>query len=95
MAEEKIYVGNGKLVGKFNQIKLGLRVDKLVSNEKGYCNIIIQEMKQPDKYGNTHTAIIDTWKPDSQRAQQSDQQQPPVDKSVPAGELVDEEDLPF
>jgi hypothetical protein len=66
---EKVYVGKGKVVGKFNQLKLGIRVDDLVknANEKGYVNILVGEMREADKYGNTHTAWIDDWKPDTKK----------------------------
>lgn len=66
---EKVYVGKGKVVGKFNQLKLGIRVDDLVknANEKGYVNILVGEMREADKYGNTHTVWIDDWKPDTKK----------------------------
>lgn len=64
---EKVYVGKGKLVGKYNQLKLGIRVEELVknANDKGYVNILVGEMREADKFGNTHTAFIDNWVPSS------------------------------
>ena len=79
---EKIYVGKGKPIGKFGNLKIGIRVSDLVPNEKGYVNLIIQEMKKPDEYGNTHTVYVDDWVPKSQQKQQPARQ-------------VDESDLPF
>ena len=77
---EKVYVGKGRKVGKFNQLKLGIKVSDLTPNDRGYCNILIGEMKSEDKYGNTHTAWIDDWKP--------------TNKSVDEG-TTEENPLPF
>jgi hypothetical protein len=55
----------------------------LTPNERGYCNIIITEMRSEDKCGNTHTAYIDDYVPQQRRDTQNDM--PPVTES----------DLPF
>jgi len=34
------------------------------TNDKGYCNIEIKERKEPGKYGDTHYAVLDEWKPE-------------------------------
>lgn len=73
---ERIYVGKGKKVGQFQQLKLGIEVSKLTPNDRGYCNIIITEMRSEDKYGNTHTAYIDDYVPQQRRDTQNDM--PPV-----------------
>lgn len=33
-------------------------------NEKGYLNLKVRTRKEPDKFGNTHSAILDTWTPE-------------------------------
>lgn len=73
---EKIYVGKGKKVGKFNQIKIGIRVSDLEQhkNDKGYVNLIIQEMRETDKYGNEYTVVVDDWKPTNGYSNQERQQ---------------------
>jgi len=89
---EKIYVGKGKPIGKFGNLKIGIRVSDLVPNEKGYVNLITQEMKKPDEYGNTHTVYVDDWVPNGQQKQQ---REPLTTRNnQPAGQ-VDESDLPF
>ena len=80
---ERVYVGKGKKVGQYQQLKLGIEVSKLTPNERGYCNIIITEMRTEDKYGNTHTAYIDDYVP--QKRSDTQNNMPPVTES----------DLPF
>lgn len=60
---ERQYVGKGRRVGKYGNIKIGIKPGELPVNERGYCNLIVAEMKQEDKYHNTHTVFVDTWKP--------------------------------
>lgn len=63
----KIYCGKGKIInGKFWEFtKLNLKLSELeiYANEKGYVNIIVSEMREPDNYGNTLTVTIDDYKP--------------------------------
>jgi len=69
MSEPKIYVGKGK-AGKYG-VKISVCLSDLPKehiNEyqgKKYINLEINEMKQPDKFGKTHTITVDTWKPTS------------------------------
>lgn len=70
--QEKIYCGKAKLMsGKFGDF-FGASVclddvpeQHIVTyqNGKRYINIKIVELRQPDDRGNTHTIILDTWKP--------------------------------
>lgn len=68
MSEPKIYVGKGK-AGKYGT-KISICLTDLPKehiNEyqgKKYINLEINEMKQPDKFGKTHTITVDTWKPE-------------------------------
>ena len=39
-----------------------------IANEKGYANIVIQERKETDQYGNTHYATENDWKPEDKKA---------------------------
>jgi hypothetical protein len=54
--------------------KVSINVDKFVEelqkhkNESGYCNLVIKDRKEPDKYGNNVYAVVDTWKPDPTKA---------------------------
>ena len=37
-------------------------------NERGYINLKISPRKTPGKYGDTHFAYLDTWKPQEKEA---------------------------
>lgn len=64
---DKTYVGKGKTFGKFGQVKIGFRYTDVTPNEKGFVNLVVAEMKAPDKWGNTHTVYIDDWKPEGKK----------------------------
>ena len=66
----KNYIGKGKSA-KYGIINFSICVSdipkeeiKLASNGKKYLNLCIGEMKEPDKYGKTHTIWIDDFKPE-------------------------------
>lgn len=40
------------------------------TNEKGYVNIEIKERKEAGKYGDTHFAVLDEWKPEKKEEPQ-------------------------
>ena len=85
---ERNYVGKGKHVGKFGNIKIGLKPEQLQQfvNSAGYVNLIISEMREEDKYGNKFTVYVDDFIP-QQRGQQSQ----------PVGSNTEDnsDDLPF
>lgn len=73
MADQKIYVGNGKKIStKFGDaFKISLSkkdINSIVAfmktNNLDWCNLEMMERKEPDKYGKTHWIAIDTWKPE-------------------------------
>lgn len=64
---EKTYVGKAKVVGKFNDLRVSIRHNEVTPNAAGYVNLIVSEMKAPDKFGNTHTVYIDTFVPDASK----------------------------
>jgi hypothetical protein len=64
---EKQYCGKAK-VKRFDNggeiYKIGIVANQLPApNEKGYINLCLQKMRQPDKYGNEYTVYVDDWKP--------------------------------
>ena len=74
--QEKIYCG--KAVERTNQWGQYFSVNlcltdipeehvRTLDNGKRYVNLKITEMRQPDDRGNTHTVLVDTWKPDGQK----------------------------
>lgn len=58
-------------------------------NEKGYCNLVVCERREADKYGNTHYIALDTWKPDASRtgSKPAPSNEPPPNN--------DSDDVPF
>lgn len=73
---EKIYVGNGKVInGKFGQFtkanfsrkNLETMLEYMDKNQTNYININLENRKEPDKYGNTLSCVIDTFKPDKDK----------------------------
>jgi outer membrane protein assembly factor BamA len=67
---DKIYCGNAKAIetkyGEIMKVSFSRSdIEKLNQNlnEKGYVNLNITERREADKYGNTHSVVIDTWKP--------------------------------
>ncbi len=83
MSEPKIYVGKGK-AGKYGT-KISICLTDLpkehINEYKGkkYINLEINEMKQPDKFGKTHTITVDTWKPEPKSDAPDNSVAPPVD----------------
>jgi hypothetical protein len=69
-----IYVANFKSFGNYGSIKGRIYMPKTdghwQTDEKGvqYLPVIINANKEPDRYGNTHSMVIDTWKPDATKA---------------------------
>ena len=68
MSKEKKYVGNGKAIegkfGTFFNLSLNINdLNKIEPNDKGYIKISMSQLKQPDKYGNTHTVYEHKYKP--------------------------------
>ena len=95
--------------GKFS-LKCSVKTSDFVqwlnanTNEKGYCNIEIKERKEPGKYGDTHYAVLDEWKPEKKKETilcntideqiESSKQLPKGDK-IDMPSISDPSDLPF
>jgi hypothetical protein len=76
---DKIYVGRGK------QSKYGIRVNlclddmcnyskdniEKATNGKKYISLNVNNLKQEDERGNTHSVSIDTWKPEKKEESSS------------------------
>jgi hypothetical protein len=70
MSEQKTYVGSAKVIktqfGEIMKVSFSRSdIEKLTANlnEKGWINLNISERREADKYGNTHSVVIDNWKP--------------------------------
>lgn len=72
--------------------KISVNVEKFIEelksnkNEAGYCNIVVKDRKEPDKYGNNIYLMLDTFKPDPTKAKSNSQKSAPVSTT---------DDLPF
>jgi len=86
MSNEKIYVGGAKEktgnFGVFHSISFSaqdLETLKQNLNEKGYVNLNMNQRQSPSQYGQTHSLVIDTWRPapQGQAPQQPQQFQQP------------------
>ena len=73
-AQKKVYVANFKTFGQYGAIKGRIYIDKIKehvqTDDKGraYIPVIINANKGgADQYGNTHSAVIDTWKPEDKK----------------------------
>ena len=72
MSEQIHYVGNGKK-GQYG-IRISVCINDIAeyakenieksANGKKYINLDINERKEVDKFGNTHSVKINTWKPE-------------------------------
>lgn len=74
----KVYCGKGKTFGQYNKLSLNLCVDDFMThiqigaNGKRYIRLVASTMKNVDKYGNTHTVEVDTWKKPEQPAPEAE-----------------------
>ena len=104
--DEKIYAGNGKVIdtqyGKLLKVTLDLQAlfdaskaghgfEARNSGKKMITVNVSARRDGADQYGNTHTIVVDTWKPDPNRAQQSTPQG--GGPAVPPPSF--EDDIPF
>jgi hypothetical protein len=85
---EKIYVGKGKNIGNYGDIRLNIclndfnNVPKMLPNEKGWLpSLILKKMQKPDAKGNEYTIFINEFKP--------------VVNVSGNGEVLENSDLPF
>lgn len=108
---EKIYVPKSSLkarttsfgeVIKFNfhakTFVEWLRSQKEYINEAGYVSIDILPRKEPGTYGETHNALLDTWKPDASKAKSepAPKKTTAAKKPAPKVEPTEEiDDVPF
>lgn len=87
---EKIYVGNGRRVGKFGQIAIGLKASELPApNDKGYINLIIGGKR--DKDGEYWVAVNDYDPKEHKSEEKAERERQGFQPNDP----LPENDLPF
>ena len=77
---EKIYVGTGKEFGQYGDVNIDIClsdlpkdwIKKSEKNGKSYIKLTVSKRKEADKYGNSHTVIVNTFKPEKQTAKSED-----------------------
>jgi len=88
----KIFIGNGKEIGTFGTVSVSICLDdmpqehiKLGKNNKRYISLYVNKNKQVDKFGNTHSITVNTFKPDSANTKQKEpiQQLPSIEDDLP------------
>jgi len=99
MAKDRKFVGSGKVIGNFGQIKLGIRVSDLPEpNERGYINLIVAARKETNEWGQTHFVYVDDFVPNGGKSPVAANQPSGVAGEVVEGEFAEgivEENLPF
>jgi hypothetical protein len=77
---DKIYVGTGKEFGQYGDINLNICLSdipkewivKSDKNGKSYVKLTVSKRKESDKYGNSHTVTVNTFKPEKQAEKSKD-----------------------
>ena len=102
---DKIFCGRGKRFGRYNAISLSICLDDLPKeyittgkNGKRYIKLNVNEKREADEWGNTHSVEVDTWKPDQAPAQQANARPAPNlgrQNARPAMEDDNDIQLPF
>jgi hypothetical protein len=104
---EKIYCGRGKRFGNYGTISINICVDdipkefitKSNTNGKRYVKLNVDERREADPYGNTHTVSVDTWRPNTASAPAPPlaPPKPPQQSAVKQAEVwdKDEDEIPF
>lgn len=64
-----------------------------IANEKGYANVVIQERKEADQYGNTHYMAENDYKPKEKTASKAEPKKAKEELKKPSFKQTD--DLPF
>ena len=72
---DKIYCGSGKRIGTYGTVSISICLDDIPAeyktksnNGKVYVNLNVNEKREADQYGKTHSVTVDTWKPDGQQS---------------------------
>lgn len=108
MAADKIFCGSGKKKefnngGSVTDVMLDLDVLNSNFQEHGFTTtggkrmikIKVSTKREPDQYGKTHSAEIDTWKPEQQQGGNNNQSYDNFPSGNINGQDDPEADIPF
>jgi len=99
MADEKIYVGNGRIIktqyGELMKLSFTAEdIEKMQQNlDNGWINVVVKERRTPSEKGTTHYLEVDTWKPNTDGSVPAEAAAKSTPK--PANDEISPEDLPF
>lgn len=72
---DKIYCGSGKRIGTYGTVAISVCLDDIPAeykrkgnNGKTYVSLNVNEKREADQYGKTHSVTVDTWKPDAPKS---------------------------
>lgn len=73
MTRKKVYLGKGKKNGKFPIIRASICLDEIGEmfqefEGKKYITFEVAELRNPDKFGNTHTVYFNVFYPEKKEA---------------------------
>ena len=80
-------------------IKLGFDAEVLIGfitqnkNERGYINFDVTPRKQADDYGNTHSVVLNDWKPDANYTPKA--KAAPAPAKAPVKSAPESDSVPF
>lgn len=105
MSTPKTYVPKSNAKVKPTQygdvMKLGFHSESLVAfinqhtNEKGYINLDIVPRQKVDDYGNTHSVVLNDWKPNGQTERQATPQAAKQGFQQAKAAVQPQDDIPF
>lgn len=106
MANQKTYVGKGKVVGNFGAIAFSVCIDTIMPHVfehqgKKYVKLQVSKMQSTDEHGKTHTVYVDDFKPDPTKARGNAGASSAVGtvaypkEVMPNGEEINPDDIPF
>jgi hypothetical protein len=86
-----------------SMLKLSFKVDEFIAflqqnkNEKGYINLVCSKRREVGQYGDTHSLVLDTWKPSGDRKPTQATKTPSSPQSTPseAAPVEEDESTPF
>lgn len=90
-AKEKVWQdGNSSFSISFSEKDLALLLAN--KNERGYVNLKMVKRREPSKYGQTHSIVIDDWEPN---AQQTANQVARDEQLTNFPDVISDIDIPF
>ena len=65
------------------------------ANERGWVNLCVTRRKSEGKYGETHSAYLDTWRPEQPAAPAPAAEPAPAPAPAPEAPAADDDSVPY